>query len=46
MKKLLIIVATLAVCGFSLIAQAQSGSSISGKLLDKDLEEQIGRAHV
>ena len=46
MKKLLIIVATLAVCGFSLIAQAQSGSSISGKLLDKDLEEPVALANI
>ena len=46
MKKFLMIVVTLTVCGFSVIAQSQSGGTISGKLLDKDQGEPVALANI
>ena len=46
MKKIFIIAISLLSYTFSTIAQVQSGSSITGKLIDKDTEEPIALANI
>ncbi len=46
MKKIFIIAISLLLYTFSTIAQVQSGSSITGKLIDKDTEEPIALANI
>ena len=46
MKKLLVIAISFTLYSFLMIAQDQPGSSISGKLVDKDTEEPVALANI
>lgn len=46
MKKIYSLVVTIFAVTFAMLAQAQSGSSISGKVMDKDSEEPVPLANI